>query len=43
MLEEDNNTTEIVNAVNEALDNLLFENKPRVCFCCDRLIMGEIK
>jgi hypothetical protein len=43
MLEEDNNTTEIVNAVNTALDTLLLENKPRVCFCCDHLLTGEQK
>jgi hypothetical protein len=43
MTEENTATTDIVNEVNKAMDGLLFENKPRVCFCCDRLLMGEHK
>jgi hypothetical protein len=43
MTEENTDTTDIVNKVNEALDGLLFENKPRVCFCCNCPLMGEHK
>jgi hypothetical protein len=43
MAEESTVTTEIVNAVNEAFDVLLFENKLRVCFCCNCLLTGEQK
>jgi hypothetical protein len=43
MAEEDTYTTGIVNETNKALDGLLCENKPRVCFCCNCLLMGEHK
>jgi hypothetical protein len=41
MADEITDTIDIVNKVNEALDGLLFEDKPCVCFCCDSLLMGE--